>query len=80
MSTDDIDREVIDHLARLASKDEALETVAEIAVQLDLSAARVRASLKRLASYGEAREVGEARSGGRTWALTSDPRFSTTTN
>lgn len=75
MSTDDIDRQVTDHLARLAGTDEALETVAEIAEQLGLSTTRVRASLKRLASFGEAREVGEAMSGGRTWGLTSDRRF-----
>lgn len=77
MSTDDIERQVTDHLADLARRDEALETVAEIAEQLDLSTARVRAALKRLASCGEAREVGEAMSGGKTWALMSDSRFPT---
>jgi DNA-binding Lrp family transcriptional regulator len=53
MSTDDIDRRITAHLAHLERKDEALETVAEIALQLGLSVARVRVALKRLASFGD---------------------------
>jgi DNA-binding Lrp family transcriptional regulator len=73
VSADDIDRQVTDHLARLAERDEALETVAEIAEQLALSAAQVRASMRRLASYGKVREAGAASSGGKTWTLTGTP-------
>lgn len=75
MTREDIDRQVIDHLAHLAARDEVLETVNEIAEQLALTRAQVRSSLNRLKSYGEAREVGEAASGAKTWALTSDSRF-----
>jgi DNA-binding Lrp family transcriptional regulator len=76
MTTHPIDNNVIVHLRRLAEKDEALETALEIADGTGLSVSTVRASLKRLADSGEARTVGYAFNGAKTWALTSDPRFS----
>jgi predicted transcriptional regulator len=74
MSNDDIDNQVTAHLARLVEKDEAPETVGEIADQLAVSVSRVRPSIKRLVGYGEVREAGVAANGGKTWTLTSDKR------
>lgn len=73
--THPIDNHVIAHLRRLAEKDEALETAAEIAEHTGMSVSQARTSLKRLAAFGEVRTVGESFSGAKTWALTSDPRF-----
>lgn len=72
---DDIDSQVLEHLTNLVTKNDMPETVAEIAGQLALSKAQVRASLKRLATTGEVREVGVAGSGASTWALASDSRI-----
>jgi predicted ArsR family transcriptional regulator len=73
---DDIDSQVLEHLTNLVTKNDMPETVPEIAGQLALSKAQVRAALKRLAATGEVREVGVAASGASTWALASDPRLS----
>lgn len=62
-------------MTRGIKTDEALESVAEIASSLRISVSRVRASLKRLAARGDVKQMGVAFTGGRTSALTSDPRF-----
>jgi DNA-binding Lrp family transcriptional regulator len=74
MSNDDIDRQITDHLARLIRKDEAPESIGEIADQLGLGVTRVRSSINRLVSFGEVREAGSTYSGAKTWTLSSDTR------
>jgi len=65
MSSDDIDRQVTEHLARLIRRNEAPESIGEIADQLALSVTRVRPSIRRLVGFGEVREAGSTYSGRR---------------
>lgn len=73
MSTEDIDRQVIDHMIHLIQRGEAPETIGEMAEQLALTATRVRGSVKRLVGYGEVRAAGIAADGAKTWTLTATP-------
>lgn len=72
---DDLTDQITGHLLRTARRDEPPQTIQEIAADLGVSASRIRTALNRLKSFGEARELGEAASGARTWVLASDPRF-----
>ncbi len=75
MTDHPIDNHVTYYLRRLAAKDEALPTAAEIAEGAGMSVSQARTSLRRLVAAGEVRTVGVASSGAKTWALTSDLRL-----
>lgn len=74
MTNADLDRQVADHLADLIRRNEAPESIGEIADQLGVSVTRVRPSINRLVSYGEVRVAGVSSTGAKTWTLTSQPR------
>lgn len=69
MTNADIDTRIINHLRRVARRDDPPQTRAEIAEALTLSPAQTRAALSRLLRVGEVRQAGIAASNARTWVL-----------